>query len=120
MLDYEKQQSFLSHQRWWLLSAGAACALLIAETWTIPMSVQIKIGSTFLACALFYIAYYLPNYLGMDADAQRRPRWVARMSWWLLAAMAITTAAFRSWPALAATGAAAILYLFLTRWLRRP
>ncbi len=120
MLDYEKQQTFLRNQRWWLLPCGAACALLIAETWTISMSLQIKIGSTLLACALFYIAYYLPNYLGMDADAQRRPRWVARMRWWLLAAMAITTAAFRCWPALAATAGAAILHLFLTRWLRRP
>jgi len=39
----------------------------------------------------------------MDADAQRRPRWVARMRWWLLLAMAVTAVAFRCWP----------------RWLRR-
>jgi SAM-dependent methyltransferase len=56
----------------------------------------------------------------MDADAQRRPRWVAKMRWWLLAGMMVAAASYRSWIALAAAVGAAILHLALTPILKKP
>ena len=121
MLDYEKQARFLRAQRWWVAPCAAACALIIAESWfVIRPGTGTHIAATVLACGLFWIAWDLPAYLGMDADAQRRPRWVAKMRWWLLAGMMVAAASYRSWIALGAAVGAAILHLVLTPILKKP
>jgi SAM-dependent methyltransferase len=121
MLDYEKQARFLRAQRWWVAPCAAACALIIAESWlVIRPGIGTHIAATVLACGLFWIAWDLPAYLGMDADAQRRLRWVAKMRWWLLAGMMVAAASYRSWIALGAAVGAAILHLVLTPILKKP
>jgi len=121
MLDYEKQARFLRAQRWWFAPCAAACALIIFEVWFVILpGVGTKIAATLLACALFWVAWDLPAYLGMDADAQRRTRWAAKMRWWLLAGMMVAAASYHGWIALAAALGAAILHLLLTPILRKP
>lgn len=121
MLDYEKQAQFLRAQRWWILPCAVGCALIIIEAlFVIRPGALTKIFAILLAGALFWAAWDLPAYLGMDADAQRRPRWVAKMRWWLIAAMFIAAASYRSWPALAAAAGAAVLHLLLIAQLKKP
>lgn len=121
MLDYEKQARFLRAQRWWVAPCAAGCALIVSEAWfVIRPGAGTKTAATILACALFWAAWDLPAYLGMDADAQRRPRWVAKMRWWLLAAMMIAAICYRSWIAVGAVAGAAVLHLLLTGQLKKP
>ena len=120
MLDYENQEKFLKAQRRWTVPCFAASALIICEAWrVIRPGIGTRIATTLLACALAWIAWDLPAYLGMDADAQRRPRWVAKMRWWLIAAMLVAAASYRSWIALAAALGAAILHALLTPALKK-
>ncbi|MGH9594898.1 MAG: methyltransferase domain-containing protein [Bryobacteraceae bacterium] len=120
MLDYENQRKFLFTQRLWVLPALVGCLLLVNETWTQPPGISTDIPVTLLAAVLLWVAYYLPNYLGLDADAQRRPRWVAKSRLWLLLVMIAFTAGYQCWLALGAAVASVALHFVLMRWLRRP
>ncbi len=73
-----------------------------------------------LSLGLLWVAYYLPNYLGMDADAQRRPRWLARARWAALLLMVLVALVSQAKIALAFLAAAAVLHLALLGILRRP
>jgi len=84
-MDYEEQRTFLKRQRWRLLPAGLGCGALLVQTVRGRAPLWARIAGGLLAFGLLWAAYYLPNYLGLDAGAIRRPRWVARARWFVLA-----------------------------------
>jgi len=125
-MDYREQRKFLLRQRWRLVPAALGCAALLGEAVRGPAPLAARIAGAALAFGLLWAAYYLPNYLGMDAASIRRPRWVVRARWFLLAlTMVIVATSVRSGQvkqtgaALAMVVAAAVLHLALLRLLRR-
>lgn len=119
-MDYEEQRTFLKRQRWRLLPAGLGCGALLVQTVRGRAPLWARIAGGLLAFGLLWAAYYLPNYLGLDAGALRRPRWVARARWFVLALTGLVVAASQAWAALAAVLFAAVLHLVLVKTLLRP
>ncbi len=119
-MDYEKQRAFLARQRRRLVPAAVGCALLLAETIRMPGPLGARTASAALALVLLWGAYYLPNYLGLDAAAIRRTRWFARARWFaLLLALLVALGALAK-IALAFIFGAAMLHLALAPLLRKP
>lgn len=118
-MDYEEQRVFLKRQRWRLLPAGLGCGALLVQTVRVPAPLWVRIAAGALAFGLLWSAYYLPNYLGLDAAAIRRPRWVAGARWFVLVLTGLVVVASQAWAALAAVLFAAVLHLVLVRILLR-
>ncbi len=71
--------------------------------------------ATALSLGLLWAAYYLPNYLGMDADPWRRLRWVARARWLVLLLLGFTALLAGAKVALVGVALAAALHFALLR-----
>ncbi len=119
-MDYDKQRAFLVRQRWRLVPAAAACGLLVGLAARSPVSLGARLAAGALALGLLWTAHYLPNYLGLDAAAVRRPRWVARARWFVLLLAGLVVAAAQAWLALALVAAGAALHRALVGTLRKP
>ena len=114
-MDYEKQSKFLKLQRLWLVPAAAGCGLLLSQTVRVPQPSGEGTLAAALSLGLLWAAYYLPNYLGMDADPWRRLRWVARARWVVLLLLGFTALLAGARVALAGVALAALLHLALLR-----
>ncbi len=71
-MDYEKQRNFLRRQRLRLFPVAAGCAPILALAARMPQPSVEGILAAVLSLGQLWAAYYLPNYLGMDADPWRR------------------------------------------------
>ena len=118
-MDYEAQRVFLSQQRNRLLIPATGCLLLLIEAVREPAPHWARLAGVALALGLLWAASYLPNYLGLDAAAIRRPRWVAKARCFGLLLAAIMLAASHAWLAFLAVGAAALLHFSLFGLLRK-
>jgi 2-polyprenyl-3-methyl-5-hydroxy-6-metoxy-1,4-benzoquinol methylase len=119
-MDYDKQRAFLVGQRWRLLPAAAGCGLLLGLSAHARAPLAARIAAGVLSLGLLSAAHYLPNYLGLDAAAVRRPRWVARARWFILLLAGILVAAAQAWLALASVAVGVALHFALLKTLRRP
>ncbi len=116
-MNYEIQRKFLAVQRVRLLLPVAACAAFLIEAVREPQGVGERVLGAALALAFVWAAYYLPNYLGLDADPWRRLYWFSRARWvalFLFAGVALFAGAK---TALGAAVVAALLHLLLLRAL---
>lgn len=119
-MDYEKQRAFLAQQRRRLVPAATGSGLLLIEVFRLAAPLWARMSAVLVALALLWAAYYLPNYLGLDAGPQRRPRWIARARWVVLILAGAAALAAHAKMTLVALAAAAILHSVLVRILRRP
>jgi len=119
-MDYRNQRTFFARQRNRLWVPAWGCAALLVEAARVPAPLWAQTAAGVLSLALLWAAYYLPNYLGLDANPQRRPRWVARARWVVLFLMALAALAAQAKSALILVAAAAVLHLALRRILRQP
>ncbi len=119
-MDYAKQRAFLARQRRRLFPAVAACGLLLTLTLVDREPLWSRVLAGGLAIGLLWAAYYLPNYLGLDAATIRRPRWAAKARWFLLFLTLAIVVAARAKYAITAVLAAGALHLALLRILRKP
>jgi 2-polyprenyl-3-methyl-5-hydroxy-6-metoxy-1,4-benzoquinol methylase len=114
-MDYEKQRKFLNNQMLWFSPAAAACVLLLVLVLGSSGSGGERVLAAAIALGLLWAAYYLPNYLGMDADPWRRLRWVARARWVVLLLAGIVALLAGAKLALAGVGVMALLHLGLLK-----
>jgi 2-polyprenyl-3-methyl-5-hydroxy-6-metoxy-1,4-benzoquinol methylase len=115
-MNYEIQRSFLDRQRLWLVPSAIACVALLAEALRAP-SVGVKIFGSALALGLLWAAYYLPNYLGLDADPWRRLFWLSRARWLIFALFAIAALLAGAKSALVAVLCVALLHFAVLKIL---
>jgi 2-polyprenyl-3-methyl-5-hydroxy-6-metoxy-1,4-benzoquinol methylase len=116
-MNYDQQASFLRRQRWWILPAAGGCLLFLMLAARQPQSATVKVFAALLSLALAWAAYYLPNYLGMDADPWRRLFWLSRARWFALLFLAIVALLAGAKLVLIAVAVAALLHLSLLRIL---
>jgi 2-polyprenyl-3-methyl-5-hydroxy-6-metoxy-1,4-benzoquinol methylase len=116
-MNYEEQKSFLKRQRWRLVPSVAGCAVLLALAMAGPQTIAESVLAAVLALALAWATYYLPQYLGLDADPWRRLYWLSRARWVALFLFAIASFQAGAKFALAATVLAALLHLSVLRIL---
>jgi SAM-dependent methyltransferase len=116
-MNYEIQASYLNRQRLQFLPAAGASALLLIEALRETQPIGEKILSALLACGLLWAAYYLPNYVGLDAHPWRRSYWLSRARWVALLLLALVSLLAAAWIALAAVILAALLHFSLLRTL---
>ncbi len=114
-MDYEKQRNFLKRQHLRLIPAAAGCGLLLTQAVRAPQPSAEGTLAAALSLGLLWAAYYLPNYLGLDADPWRRLRWVARARWAVLLLLGFTGLLAGAKVATAAVAAGALLHLALLR-----
>ncbi len=119
-MDYDKQRTFLTRQRWRLLPAATGCGIFLVQAARAPMPTWARVAGEALSLGLFWGAYYLPNYLGMNANPQRRLRWLARGRWVALSLLGLLGLVIQAKIALASVVAAAALHLVLLRFLHKP
>jgi len=116
-MNYEVQRSFLDRQRWWLVPSALACVGLFVEAVRSPGSIAEKILGGALAIGLLWAAYYLPNYLGLDADPWRRLFWLSRARWIILTLFVVAALSVSAKAALIAVLCVALLHFALLRVL---
>src|SRR3989338_5963369 len=92
-MDYDRQRAFLRRQRWRLFFTAAACFLLAAQAVRTAAPPWARALEALLATGLLAAAYYLPNYLCLDVNPRRRPRWLGRARWALLVLVALLASA---------------------------
>lgn len=109
-MDYDKQRTFLTRQQRRLLPTALACALLLVESWRSSDPLWARLLAAALALGLLWSAYYLPNYLSLNAYARRRLRWLARARWFLLGLVGLVSLAARAWVGLGILLAAGVLH----------
>ncbi|HKN74997.1 MAG TPA: methyltransferase domain-containing protein [Candidatus Acidoferrum sp.] len=119
-MNYEEQKSFLKRQHWRLVPSFAGCAALLGLAMDGQQSIAESVLAAALALALAWAAYYLPQYLGLDADPWRRLYWFSRARWVALFLLAIASLLAGAKLALGAAILAALLHLSLLRILLKP
>ena len=116
-MNYEVQRSFLDRQRLWLVPSIVACIALFAVSVLLQNSIILKIFGGALAVGLLWAAYYLPNYLGLDADPWRRLFWLSRARWLIFALFAAAALLTGAKTALIAVLCVALLHFAFLRVL---
>jgi 2-polyprenyl-3-methyl-5-hydroxy-6-metoxy-1,4-benzoquinol methylase len=112
-MNYEVQRSFLDRQRLWLAPSAAASLGLLVAAVRAPQSTAEGILGGALAIGLLWAAYYLPNYLGLDADPWRRLFWLSRARWFIFAFFALAAVFAGGKTAVVAVLLVALLYYAL-------
>ena len=116
-MNYDIQRRFLARQRVRLAPAAAASALFLAEAIREPQPIMVRALGASIAIAFAWAAYYLPNYLGLDADVWRRPYWFARARWFALLLFGVVALLAGAKLAFCAVLAAALLHAVLRPYL---
>ena len=116
-MNYEIQRGFLRRQRDRLLPSAVASAVFLVEAIREPRPIGERILGASIAIAFAWAAYYLPNYLGLDADVWRRPYWFSRARWVALFLFGLVALFAGAKLALGAVFVAALLHAALRRFL---